>query len=165
MTVKGVLISKNGDVRATIIKPGDFSTLYKRCGFRIGKGFVKQHTWVVDNKKLAVYGKTKGRATQENKSELPPPIDRVLFFGSMIGVLHNADDSPTDLSVDEWNRLQERLFGGFHDLSKTAMEDDNEEDELKNIDPKNLTRTGYLKDGWIIDDDVGSGLEEEEYRL
>ena len=51
-----------------------------------------------------------------------------------------------------WNKIYEKLFGGFEDLALTCTEDDNEEDELANV-PKNLKtkKGGYLKDGFVVD--------------
>jgi hypothetical protein len=47
------------------------------------------------------------------------------------------------------------------------MEDDNEEDELANVPDEMKTSEGYLKDGFVVDDDEedcnGSELSYEEY--
>ncbi len=58
--------------------------------------------------------------------------------------------------------MYEKLFGGFDDLTSTAKEDENEIDELENI-PSNLkTKSGYLKDGFIVDDDDEVLLQESD---
>lgn len=163
MSKKGVLITRNSDARVTMIKTGDIPTLYKRCGFRSGENFKCQHKWSVDGKHVSVYGRQNGRATLENKTELPPPVDKVLFFGSIVITLEDENEELVDLTVEKWDSMSEKLFGGFEDLEATAQADEDEEDELANVPPDQLTRTGYLKDGWIVDDDASSGLEEEEY--
>jgi hypothetical protein len=43
-------------------------------------------------------------------------------------------------------------------LNATAIEDENEEDELANIPESMKTKDGYLKDGFVVDDD-----DEDEY--
>ena len=54
----------------------------------------------------------------------------------------------------------------FFDLTKTEKEDEEEEDELDNIPAEMKTKEGYLKDGFIVDDDCltssKSGDDEEE---
>jgi hypothetical protein len=55
--------------------------------------------------------------------------------------------------------MYEKLFGGFEDLAATAIEDENEVDELKNVPKENKTKSGYLKDGFVVD----SSDTEEEY--
>ena len=58
--------------------------------------------------------------------------------------------------------MYEKLFGGFEDLTSTAKEDENEIDELENI-PSNLkTKSGYLKDGFIVEDDDEVLLQETD---
>lgn len=96
---------------------------------------------------ISLYGKTTGRAGNENKYELPPPVDSVLYFGKC--VIANTDG--TNLKMSEWTAIYDHLFGGFEDLG--TDEDDDEEDDPT----ENITKTGYAKDGFVVDDD-----EEEE---
>ena len=56
------------------------------------------------------------------------------------------------------------MFGGFEDLSATAAEDENEEDELASVPEHMKTKDGYLKDGFVVDDDDDdSQLSYEDY--
>ena len=54
-------------------------------------------------------------------------------------------------------------------MADTIEEDDNEEDELENIPDEMKTKDGYLKDGFVVEDDSDSDLDfeselsEEEY--
>jgi len=48
-----------------------------------------------------------------------------------------------------WEKIYEKLFGGFEDLGD---EDEYSEDELANVDPKLLTSHGYLKDDFVVSD-------------
>jgi hypothetical protein len=58
-----------------------------------------------------------------------------------------------------WEKIYEKLFGGFEDISATAVEDDNEEDELENVPKHKKTKNGYLKDGFVVD---SSDADESE---
>jgi hypothetical protein len=65
-----------------------------------------------------------------------------------------------------WNKIYEKLFGGFEDLAATAAEDEAEEDELANVPKEKKTKQGYLKDGFVVDSSdteenvSGSGSEQ-----
>jgi hypothetical protein len=145
--------------------------LYKKCGFKKGDGFSKQTEWTpkIDRQRyvISVYAKTDGKANCENKYDFPPPIDSKLFFGScaLVASVKKEDGTTTlsNLSIALWNKIYEKLFGGFEDLSATcAMDEDeeDEEDELANIAAEKKTKDGYLKDGFIVDSD---GEDEDDY--
>jgi len=46
-------------------------------------------------------------------------------------------------------------------LANTAIEDENEIDELKNVPKEKKTKSGYLKDGFVVDDT--SDTDDEEH--
>ena len=135
--------------------------MYKKAGFKNGQGFKLATTWKVDdiNKKsytIHVYGKTDGRANQENKYEFPPPIDETLFFGSCL-IVHMKGNKPAPITTAEWTCIYDKLYGGFESLGEEDSEE--EEDEYDDI-PK--TKSGYAKDGFIVDDDELSDDDYEE---
>jgi hypothetical protein len=100
-----------------------------------------------------VWGKTDGRAGYENKYEMPPPIDELLFYGNIALVARMDELTAIHLTTEIWNIIYEKLFGGFEDLAATAIEDENEIDELDSIPSHKKTRSGYLKDGFVVDDE------------
>jgi len=102
---------------------------------------------------IDVWAKTDGRAGNENKYELPPPIDELIIFGNIALVARVDKETAIDLTVEMWNVIYENLFGGFEDLATTAVEDENEIDELDSIPKHKKTSNGYLKDGFIVEDD------------
>jgi hypothetical protein len=164
----GVLIvEKLGNVKPLCVKTYIESELYKRCGFKTADNFQKRCDWRVASGDLtyivSAYGKDVGRASFENKYDFPPPIDNILFFGSCVLVLHTEYKGETgapileSMDIDLWTKLYERLFGGFDDLAACTAEDENEVDELAQIPDHEKTEVGgYLKDGFVIDDDVPS---------
>jgi len=171
-----IIVEKNGTLKSLAIKDFKLEELFKKCGFKKGEDFLKQVEWNAkyDGKKyfIEVYGKTDGRANSENKYDFPPPIDNTLFFGSCAILAYiKKDDSNqtyTDLSLPLWNKIYEKLFGGFEDLAATAVEDEAEEDELANIPKEKKTKQGYLKDGFVVDssdtdeNEASTGSEEGE---
>lgn len=165
-------------------------TLSKKCDHKKSTGFSCYHTWRVRNKKnrfgfvmdsrpgsdtdtetnnsqssikyiyVDLWAKTDGRAGQENKYELPPPIDEIIFFGNIALVARIDKETACDLDVNRWNLIYEKLFGGFEDLANTAEADEKEFDELDLIPDSKKTKNGYLKDGFIVEDDLSSSSSE-----
>lgn len=156
-----IIVEKSGTLKSLSIKDYKEEELYKKCGFKKAEDFQKQVEWSVkfeSNKYyITVYAKTDGKANSENKYDFPPPIDTKLFFGNcaIIAKIKNEDGAHvlTDLSLQMWNKIYEKLFGGFEDLAATAAEDENEEDELENVPKEKKTKQGYLKDGFVVDSD------------
>ena len=156
--MKIVIVDKTGTVKTHNVKNFEIATLYKKCLFRKSDDFHKRHCWTVKIKKktynVALFAKHKGKATTENKYDLPPPVDKVIYYGSMALVNFNVKDGDetdvTDFTSKEWEKIYEKLFGGFEDIADT--DDEEEEDELANVPKKYLTKKGgYLKDGFVVD--------------
>ena len=169
-----ILVEKLGELKSLSVKDYKEDELFKKCGFKKADDFSKQVDWPVkiDGQKyiVSMFGKSEGKANMENKYDFPPPIDNNLYFGScaLVGIIKDNTNSNINLSVDLWNKIYEKLFGGFENLLVTCNEDDEEEDELKNI-PKNMKtkKGGYLKDGFVVDssdaeEEEGSSSEEDE---
>ena len=155
MTTQIVLIEKNGTVKQSIAKDISRDTLYKKCGYKKPDGFEKRTTWnvKVNKEKVTVelWAKDEGKAGMENKYELPPPIDETLFFGTYAVIRTDENGDIINLTSDMWNKVYDTLFGGFDDVE----EDDEEEsdDELETISKSRKTKSGYLKDDFVADDD------------
>jgi hypothetical protein len=155
-----IIVEKTGILRQLNVKNYNENELYKKCGFKKEEGFEKQCEWQIKLNKqkylVKIYGKTDGKFNMENKYDFPPPIDNTILFGSCALVCLLKDESNKyllhNLNIELWNKLYEKLFGGFEDLTLTNKYDEEEEDELENI-PENLkTKTGgYLKDGFVVD--------------
>jgi hypothetical protein len=168
-----IIVEKNGSLKILSIKDFKEEELYKKCGFKKSTDFIKQTEWTVkyDSKKytIKVYAKSDGRANSENKYDFPPPIDNKLFFGScaIVASIKNENNVQVyaDLTIPLWNKIYEKLFGGFEDLTALAIEDEEEEDELANVPKEKKTKQGYLKDGFVVDSSENedeSEIESEE---
>jgi hypothetical protein len=161
-----VIVDKSASLKTLNVKDYNVEELYKKCGFKKSDGFILQVEWPIklDGKKYIVqmYGKLDGKANMENKYDFPPPVDTKLFFGScaLVGMIRDSSNIRTyiNLSLELWNKMYDKLFGGFEDLTTNCVEDDDETDELDNV-PKNkkTKKGGYLKDGFVVD---GSDTEE-----
>jgi hypothetical protein len=160
-----IIVEKNGTLKPLTIKDFKEEELFKKCGFKKGDDFEKQHEWnikITDKKyAISVFAKTEGRANSENKYDFPPPIDSKLFFGNCVIIAKLKSESNnvyTNLTLELWEKMYEKLFGGFEDLVVTAALDDEEVDELDAIPSEKKTKQGYLKDGFVVDSD---GCEED----
>jgi hypothetical protein len=156
-----IIVEKSGSLKLLCVKDFKIEELYKKCGFKKYCDFLKHCYWNIklDGIKyhIELYGKVNGKANSENKYEFPPPIDNTLFFGSCALVLQKYDNNNliyTNFTLNLWNKIYEKLYGGFEDLSATAKEDEEEIDELQFIPKKYKTKQGYLKDGFVVDDAI-----------
>jgi len=154
-----IIVEKPGNVKALQFKNYDEAELYKKAGFKTNDGFKCHTNWTVEieSKKyiISVFGKTTGKANQENKYEFPPPIDNTLFFGNCV-IVKKLESDPSkvmDLTESGWNTIYETLYGGFEDLGD---DDDDDDDGL----PR--TKDGYVKDGFVVDDEEEEDEEEED---
>ena len=131
--------------------------LHVKCKYRSKKNFEKRHTWKVGDIWVSVFAKDCGKAGNENKYDLPPPLDNSLFFGSLC-IFKMNDDKYGNLTKQEWEKIYEQLFGGFEDLDNSDEDERSADSEVFSDD--NYTKEGYLKDEFVVEDDE---LKEEEY--
>ena len=152
--MKIIIIDKQTNLKE--VNNNNIHDLYKQCGFKKVNGFNKHHTWVVkidkNTHRVSVYGKDDGRAGMENKYDLPPPVDNILFFGKIALVPDEGD-----LTIELWNKIYEQLFGGFFDLDQ---EEELSDDELEEYPDEMKTKSGYLKDDFVVSDD-----DDDVYRF
>jgi len=135
---KVVMINKGGSVKTETVKSLKVSDLYKKCKFRKPDDFAKRHTWKYKNKWVSVYAKNKGRANSENKYDLPPPIDNDLYFGNLLVIMH-TNETPADSEVCDFDK----------------------ETWFESVSPSQKTKEGYLKDGFVVSDDIEEEDEED----
>jgi hypothetical protein len=164
-----IVIEKTGQVNnISLKKPITIDDLYKKCNFRKKDNFDKRHTWKIDeNEYVTLFSRNDGRAGTENKYELPPPLDKDLYFGTMAIIKHSSEiinnNKIQDFTKDSWKKIYEKLMGGFEDLNET---DESSEEEV--IPKKYKTKQGYSKeDGFIVDDnyideDTNSNMDDNE---
>lgn len=154
--------------RNSVVKPYNTKTfieeeLYKKAGFKSKEGFSKYTEWNVMIKNvpstIELYGKTNGRAGQENKYDFPPPADNALFFGSCV-IVGKCGTDVVDVSQSDWEKIYEQLFGGFDDIASKDSDDDTETDEDDGV---SRTKEGYVKDGFIVDDIEDDDSDHIEY--
>lgn len=163
-----LIVDKSGAIKATNLKEYNEQELYKKAGSKSANGFGLCTTWNVkiqDTKySIQIFGKTVGRAGQENKYDFPPPVDTTLFFGSCVLVNRDVDAAAgiRDLTTGEWNQIYEKLFGGFENIGEEDSDDEASEEAFSDDDTIPHTRDGYVKDGFVVDDDEEEEDEEED---
>jgi hypothetical protein len=167
-----ILVDKSGDLKLCKYNVDKGDELYKKCKFKKQDNFEKRTTWKTKKNKydfssVSLYSRDTGKANTENKYDFPPPVDTPLYFGVCALVANDENDDCIDLSIEAWETFYEELFGGFENLADTAAEDNNEEDELESIPAEMKTKSGYLKDDFVVEDNqVENGStesDEEEY--
>jgi hypothetical protein len=165
-----VQIDKTGTVKATNVKDLSRDLLYKKCGFRKSDGFEKRTTWKVkigaETHYVELWARDAGKHNTENKYDFPPPCDTALYFGTC-GLVGSdaAGEVLCDLTVELWDKIYEKLFGGFEDLGDE--DEEASDDELASVPKEMKTKNGYLKDGFVIDnseegESSGNDVSEDE---
>lgn len=154
-----LIVEKPGTIKETNVKSLTESEIYKKAGFKSDEGFKCYTTWTANSMEISLYGKTTGRANQENKYEFPPPVDNILFFGNCV-LLAKKGSEFVSLSAKDWEQIYETLYGGFEDIGA----EDSEEEEEEDLEGIALTKSGYEKDGFVVDDeeDDDEYVDEEE---
>ena len=155
-----VIIDKTGKIKDEKIKDISLENISKKCRFRKLTNFSRRHTWKIKVKNqimcVSVFARVEGRANNENKYEMPPPVDKELYFGSIAILAHKGEfDEENFINITSamWKLIYDKLMGGFEDISKS----EEEEEEEEYVEPHKLTKHGYKKDNFVVDE------EEEEY--
>ena len=125
---------------------------------------------VLENICVGVFGTQQGNAGNENKYELPPPIDNILLFGNIIIV--GFDSSAENLDVEnifknslvsigkkEWCKYYENLFGGFDTLSNSENDATSQSDIYDSLEK---TKSGYALDGFVVNDEEITYVNDTE---
>jgi hypothetical protein len=151
-----LLVDKIGIIKPLKIKEYNEEDFYKKCGYKSSSNFKKQHTWKVrvngTNYWVSLFAKSDVKGSLgENKYEFPPPVDSILYFGTCLLTGYREETTPISLSVELWNTIYNKLYGGFENLADTAEKDELEPDELDNIPEHKKTKEGYLKDGFVVE--------------
>lgn len=159
-----LIIEKNCDIKTLKLKTFVEEDLYKKCNFKSAQGFSKKAVWQVlaapqPLHTIELYGKTEGRANHENKYEFPPPADNTLFFGSCILVKRNANGEVVDITTQDWEKYYSQFHGGFEDIGGTESSCSSDDGENA-ADDVSLTKEGYEKDDFVVDDDEPIAAEE-----
>ena len=159
--MKIILIERNSDIKETSTKNKlDMKELYKKCKFRNANDFDKRATWSFDGAYISIYAKDSGKSKTENKTELPPPIDTPLYFGSILVLRHSEEEitetNVIDMTKDIWDNFYEKSMGGSESLGD---EDSYSEEEIH--PEEDLTKDGYLKDGFVVDEEEEEDIEDD----
>ena len=146
-TIKSVKIPHNLDINNL-----DISEI-KIC--KKGLGDIKRYCdWKFDKFNLSLYGWKNGTAGNENKTELPPPEDSDLYFGSIL-IIKSNDNGLKNLKIEDYNDFIEKANGGFEDLGDedTDTDDENNEYDLNDsfIDDSNVSEENYTSESEMSD--------------
>jgi hypothetical protein len=124
-----ILINKSGDteeIKINKITPNCIS----RCFKVKGKGKSEHlNKWVYNGMNINMYGYEDGEAGNENKFELPPPIEDKLFFGDLLFVFCDSKNNLQELSMEKFIEFYNETMGGFEDIEDTEDEEESEDED------------------------------------
>ena len=141
-----IKISKRGKI--TNINKPDINFI------KNNKHISKLNIWKHNNYDFVIYGCESGNAGEENKYDLPPPIDCELYFDDLYVIKLN-NNKLQDLNIEEYNTFYNECFGGFEDIQSS----DNEEEEEEELSEHSSDRD------FINDDNISLGSETRELDL
>jgi hypothetical protein len=158
-----VLVDKTGSLKQTKVKDLTRDKLHTKCGFKKNDNFDSRTTWTINVAEtkytVELWSKDDGKANSENKYDFPPPVDTELYFGTCCLIRLDDDGEIISLTVDEWVKIYEALFGGFEDV---YTDEEASDDELDNIPLEMKTKQGYLKDGFVVNTDSDENKESTD---
>ena len=67
------------------------------------------------DKTISIFAFNDGKAGNENKTELPPPLDKQLYYNNIF-VIGHSDNKIVDLEKSEYEEFYETSFGGFDNI-------------------------------------------------
>ena len=159
---KGILsINKYGQfkffkINCSSITKLDIHTFPKNIKKTFGKGGISRECdFNHDNQTVSIFAFNDGKAGQENKYELPPPIDQTLYFGCLIIIAHKNNAIVT-ITQEIFDKFYDKSFDGFVNLG----EEDTWSEELEeNSDDREC----IVNDDFIEYEGDEETTEEEEY--
>ena len=124
---KAIILEKSEKISEKKIDNKKISTIKKIINSKaIGK-LEEINNWEDGDVLISLFGYNNGKAGDENKHELPPPVDSELFFGDMV-LIKEKNNQLTDFSIEEFKDFYEKYCGGFEDIE--SSEDENYDSEV-----------------------------------
>lgn len=147
---KAICMKTDGNINEFEIRE-NFEINYKTIDHKIfpksvrrtvGMGLLeKHHEFGFEGNLISFYAWKDGNAGDENKHEMPPPIDKDLLFGNSYLIAHNVDGQMINFTENEYTKFMNEQFQDFEDI---ASEDSWSEEE-------SLSDDDSLRD-FIVDD-------------
>ena len=106
-----LLIEKDGNLKITNIK--DINKVYCVCNYRNDTNFELLYSWKNLNVTYDLYGKKKTKGAIKNIYQLPYPIDKETYYGTLC-IIKKIDNEIVNISLDDWSSLI-----NYNELKKT----------------------------------------------
>jgi len=144
--VNTLLLLKNGDTtNVNVPSNTNIDNFTNKSYFQTkGNGSLKQlHYWQLFDDTIIIYGWENGEAGDENKHELPPPIDSSLYFGDLIMFRLDDNGKLSNFSKEEYDIFIEHHMEGFSDLGDYDSDVPNEMTDIDVDDDDNQVDNDY----------------------
>jgi hypothetical protein len=156
-----LIIEKNENIIEKNVKTFDVDKIYSLCGYRSNKDFQKLYQWVFDKHTYEVYGKTTGKADNENKYKFPindtenkkEKLEK--HYGNLCIIKKNSS-----ITLDEWNIFY-MSFTSKDDKNINIMNVDDIHDNDDEIDSNHEYDLKDPYNKYILDELTYEEYEEE----
>ena len=138
--INTILLLKNGEVVETSVPSNTNVDNFKKTSNFQNKGTSKLeqlHYWELFDETIIIYGWKDGEAGDENKHELPPPIDSSLYFGDLLLFRLDENGKLNHFNKDQYNLFIEHMMGGFVDLDNSDTDYDGKDQSSNGSDGGN----------------------------
>lgn len=166
-----ILLLKNGEVVELSVPSNTNVDEFKDITYfqTKGSGKLQQlHYWTIFDETIIIYGWTNGEAGDENKHELPEPIDNSLYFGDIIIFCLDQDGHLRDFNKPQYDNFINHMMGGFIDLEEEEgdnMDDDNENDNSEDDDDDYIPPSESESDEDFSEDELSEDGETSNKEL
>lgn len=143
---KAIILEKSEKISEKHINNKKMSTIKKIIDSKANGKLEEINNWTDGDVVISLYGYSDGEAGDENKHELPPPVDSKLFFGDLVLVKEKSNQL-TDFSKEEFKIFYEKYCGGFEDIESSEDENfDSEEIDKEDSDSDYIPSSDHDSD-------------------
>jgi hypothetical protein len=108
-----IVIEKNGTPKNKMVRSLSREVIYKKCGFKTPHDFKRIHSWLTNRYNIdtiELWASTFCKQGQENTFQLPPLLNKNVYYGNMALIAFNEKDEMIDFKLETWNILYPELY-------------------------------------------------------
>jgi hypothetical protein len=150
-----ILIEKDGNIKIANIK--DLDKLYNVCNYRNNNNFELLHTWKNTNVNYELYGKRKNKGGIKNIYQLPYPIDKEIYYGTLCLIKKN-NNIVVNISMEDFISI----INQFKNEKEENNKAENNNEENNNEEHNNEENNHLIKNDMLTDVNKNNNKNDED---